>query len=299
MNQTQLAFSIIIPTRGRPAQLTVCLDALARLHYPRDRFEVIVVDDGSDQPPEPVVAAFRERLDVTLLRQPHAGPASARNRGAAQARGQFLALTDDDCAPAADWLEKLAARFAASPGSMIGGRTLNALTGNPYAAASQLLVDYIYSYYNADPNRARFFTSNNMALPIERFRQIGGFDQTLPAGAGEDRELCDRWLYHGYAMQYAPEVIVHHRHVMGLNGFCRQHFHYGRAACYFHEVRARRGGGPLRVEPPSFYVNLLRHPFRHGAPPRRLTLASLMALSQAANAAGFFWERGTRGYEKK
>jgi len=76
-------FSIIVPTYARLRQLTACMQALANLDYPRDRFEVIVVDDGSETPPEAAVLSFRNRLDVTLVQQAHAGPAVARNTGAA------------------------------------------------------------------------------------------------------------------------------------------------------------------------------------------------------------------------
>src|SRR5688572_17617375 len=113
MEPRQPIFSIIIPTRNRSGHLAACLKSLARLDYPCDRFEVIVVDDGSETPVDGVVAAIRERIDVSLATQAHAGPATARNRGAAGAKGEFLAFTDDDCAPASDWLQRLAARFAA------------------------------------------------------------------------------------------------------------------------------------------------------------------------------------------
>jgi hypothetical protein len=67
-----------------------------------------------------------------------------------RAKGQFLAFTDDDCRPAADWLQALAQRFATAPDHAVGGRTVNALTNNPYTTASQLIVDFVYAYYNAD-----------------------------------------------------------------------------------------------------------------------------------------------------
>src|SRR3990172_7747823 len=102
-----------------------------------------------------IVGSCCSRIDATCVRQRNAGPASARNTGAAQARGEFLAFTDDDCRPAPDWLRGLALRLTQSPDCVIGGRTTNALPDNPYSSASQLLIDYLYSYYNADPDRAR------------------------------------------------------------------------------------------------------------------------------------------------
>ena len=294
MNQKQPFFSIIIPTYRRPRQLAACLHSLAQLEYSRDSLEVIVVDDGSEALPQAVIRPFRDKLDVTLLAQSHAGPAPARNAGAKRAKGGFLAFTDDDCCPAPDWLKTLAVHFSRDPDCMIGGRTMNALPDNPYSSASQLLIDYLYSYYNADADHARFLTSNNLALAADRFRAIGGFDTTFAGAAAEDREFCDRWLFHGYRLMYAPEATVYHAHVLTFRTFWRQHFWYGRGAFLFHRIRARRGASRVKVEPLAFYRNLLRYPLSHARGAQALLLASLLAWAQAANVAGFFWERGRK-----
>lgn len=291
MGQEQPFFSIVVPTYARPEQLAICLQFLAQLDYPHECFEVVVVDDGSEMPLESVVAPFLNQLDITLLTQPNAGPATARNTGAQCARGKFLAFTDDDCTPAPDWLQTLAARFAMAPDCMIGGRTLNVLSGNVYSTASQILIDYLYGYYNANPNQARFFASNNLALPAERFHAIGGFDKTYPRSAAEDRELCKRWLHYGYEMLYASEVQIYHAHKLTLPTFWRQHFNYGRGAFYFHQVCSRRDLGYIKVEPISFYLNLLTYPFSQASRQQALLLAALLVVSQVANVAGFFWER--------
>lgn len=284
-------FSIVIATYNREAQLVRCLQSLARLNYPRDRFEAIVVDDGSETSPEAVAPSFRGRFDVALLTQPHAGPAAARNAGAARARGQFLAFTDDDCGPDPDWLNALAARLATTPDHLIGGRIVNALPGNLCSTASQLLVSYLYTYYNADPGRARFFTTNNLCVSADRFHATGGFNTTYTRTAAEDRDFCDRWLHHGYRMTYAPEAIVQHAHTMTLRTFWHQHFNYGRGACQFRQARALRDQEPIMLEPPSFYANLLRYPFVDSQNRRAVLLALLLTVSQVANAAGFFCEK--------
>src|SRR5262245_19683629 len=107
----QLLVSVVIPTYNRPSQLTQCLEGLSALTYPHTGFEVIIVDDGSPTDLTTVIARFRDRLDLTLLRQPRGGPGAARNAGAAVARGGILAFLDDDCCPAKDWLLRLAAYF--------------------------------------------------------------------------------------------------------------------------------------------------------------------------------------------
>lgn len=286
----QLFFSIIIPTYNRPERLLYCLKSIAQLDYPLERFEVIVVDDGSEMPIEPVIASFHQHLNLSLRSQVNSGPANARNAGTTVAKGKFLVFTDDDCMPAPEWLKALEARFTQRPNCLVGGRTLNALPDNLYSTASQVLIDYLYEYYNPNRNRSSFFASNNLALPAESFHALGGFNTTFPLAAGEDREFCDRWLQHGYQMIYAPEVQVYHAHKLTLHAFWRQHYNYGRGAFCFHQVRARRNMEQLKVEPLSFYFNLLKYPFSQKMSQAAPAIVILFLLSQIANIAGFFWE---------
>lgn len=280
--ETRPFISIIIPTYNRPQPLAACLESLTHLAYPRQRWEVIVVNDGGCAPPLTV-----DLPHLHVLTQANAGPAAARNRGAAQAQGDLLAFLDDDCRPHPHWLDKLAARLAADPDCLAGGQTLNALPRNPYASASQLLIDYLYVYYNRAPAGPAFFTSNNFALSRDSFRAMGGFDVTFPLAAGEDREFCHRWRRRGGRLAYEPAALVYHAHHLTLRSFARQHFQYGRGAYHFHHRRQER----VAVEPLPFYTNLVLFPFaRAGLSVRSLGLAGLLAGSQLANAAGFFYQ---------
>ena len=293
----QLFCSIIVPTYNHPKQLDICLRALVRQDYPHDRFEVIVVDDGGDFPLESIISEAQGDIGLTLLTQSNAGPATARNTGAAHARGEILVFTDDDCAPEPDWLSHLAAHVARVPGCAIGGRTVNRLATNPYAVASQLFISYLYDYYNADPDQARFFASNNLACPVDRFHALGGFDTSYPGAAGEDRAFCDRWLHHGHRMIYAPDAVVVHAHNLTWRTFWRQHTGYGRGAFLFRRGRARQDRGRLSLENLTFYIRLLVAPYLQKdysmENQRKSLLTALMFVTQAANACGFFNEMFT------
>jgi len=293
MKKARPFISIVIPTYNRPDQLAVCLRACSRLDYPHDRFEVIVVDDGGVTPLDEVVRPFQGLLTLTLLRQDNAGPAAARNKGACEASGEFLIFTDDDCAPASDWLEILSVHFVASPDSAVGGETYNALTQNLYSTASQLLVSYLLAYYSGAPERVRFFPSCNLAFPAARFRDVGGFDLSFPRSAGEDRELCDRWQHRGYQLTYAPEAVVYHAHHLTAETFLRQHFQYGCGAYYYHLLRACQRQQPMTVESPAFYINMLIYPFGKIPFSKAILVVPLLIAAQAVNAVGFFWERAS------
>lgn len=299
MEESHPTFSVIIPTHNRPRRLEACLKSLVQLDYPSDCYEVIVVDDGSPVAIEQVVEAFRGSLDLSFHRQESAGPAAARNTGAERARGTFLAFTDDDCCPESNWLNALAEQFRETPTHLLGGRTMNALTQNPFSTASQLLVHYLYDYYNDGDYQARFFTSNNIALPTDQFHEVGGFDTTFLRAAAEDREFCDRWLHRGGSMTYVPEAVVHHAHSLDLTDFWRQHFNYGRGAFHFHEAHSRRDQDSIVPEPLSFYWNLLRYPVSRYSGSWAMAQMLLMGISQVANAIGFFYEMTIRAPEEQ
>jgi GT2 family glycosyltransferase len=288
MSQSLPFFTIIIPTYNRPDRLAECLESIACLNYPRECFEVIVVDDGSEMPLEGIVDSVGKRLDVRLLRQRNGGPASARNNGAATARGAFLAFTDDDCVADPDWLNEFADCFRRSPDNAVGGMTVNGLVKNPFSSFSQRVIDVAYRHYNEDPDRAVFFASNNLAVPAETFKSVGGFNPDFLTA--EDREFCDRWRHHSRRLSYAPEAVVSHANNLTFLSFCRQHFNYGRGAARFYRARAGRGTGGYAPDA-GFYRNLLRWQGQ-GVPKKTKFLdvvrqASLLLLWLAVNTLGF------------
>ena len=182
------AASVIVPTRDRPEELERCIAAIEALDYPKELLEVVVVEDVEGR-----------------------GPAAARNEGISRSSGELLAFTDDDCVPEPKWLELLA-RMVGDRERLAGGHTVNAITSNPYAAASQAITDAVYAHYNADPVKAGFLASNNLAGPRGAFERLGGFDERFSLAAGEDRDLCSRWLEQGGELVYVPGAIVGHSH---------------------------------------------------------------------------------------
>lgn len=291
MLENKIVFSIIIPTYNRPQPLTNCLQSLADLDYPDNRFEVIIVDDGSKISLKTVVKPLQNQLNLTLIPQANAGPATARNTGAKQAQGKFLAFIDDDCTPANNWLQVLETYLIAHANDLIGGCIINALSENIYATASQALLDYIYASYQNKTKFPQFFTSNNIALSAENFWAIGGFDTNFPLAAAEDREFCDRLLSHNYKMRYAPESIVYHAHHLTLKTFYRQHFNYGRGAFLFHKTYSQRHPQQKSMQPWSFYLKLLTYPLTKQYAQSAVLLCFLILLSQIATTFGMVTEK--------
>jgi len=296
-DESHRTFSVVVPTYERPVQLARCLNALVNLSYPVHLYEIVVVDDGGGGSTAELVATANasDRASVVLLTTERGGPAKARNAGARVATGTFLAFVDDDCVPAPNWLTHLERRLVARPAALIGGHTENAVTGSRCSTASQLLVDYLYSYYFQRHKGSRFFTTNNIAVAAAGFHQSGGFDESFPLVAGGDREFCERWERSGGGLEYADDAIVNQWHKLTLARFVRQHLNYGRGADFLHRSRARAGaaGGrrPPKLEPPAFYWNLIWYPFKRKPPVEAAVLSCLMFLSQTAYGCGYVYQR--------
>lgn len=274
--------AVIVPSFNRPERLRGCLGALMALQGPAP--EIVVVDDGSTQPLAPVCAEFGTR--VRCLRQRNRGPAAARNAGVRATGAGFVAFTDDDCRPRPDWLARLTAAHRADAARLVGGRVENALDDNPYAAASQSLCDYLYEYFGAAAGEAPFFTSNNMGCDRATFERLGGFDESFPLAAAEDRDFGLRWRAAGGTLHYALAAVVAHGHALDFRRFWRQHANYGRGARHLHRQLDRRSDARPRREAARFYLGLVAYPLR-GAGRAGFAQSALMALSQAAMIHGY------------
>jgi len=284
-------FSVIIPTYNRHAQLASCLDSLAKQNVPNNSFEVIVVDDGSHPKLDPDTYRSRGEFDLRIIYQENRGPAEARNVGARHATGEYLLFTDDDCEPNLDWAQRIVEQLNQTPNKTVGGKTINALHNNPFAEASQLLNSYLYSYYNRNGEKPRFFASNNLGVGKKNFFEIGGFSTNFISHHSEDRDFCDKWIYSGRSMKYCPDALVMHSHHMGFIPFFHQHFNYGKGARMYHLERKLREQPVPGIEPASFYANMIVFPFRRKKIIRGAVLSLLIGITQVAHTFGYFWQR--------
>lgn len=285
-------FSVIVPTFNRPRQLLACLQSLDQLAYPCHLFEVIVVDDGSAAELAPRLVASQYRFQVRVLQQPNSGPAKARNFGASQAEGRWLAFTDDDCSPAPEWLQQLQVSLEASPGGLVAGGTWNRCPGNLCSVANQLLIETVCGWFAEFAPERLFFTSNNFAADRRRFLNLGGFDTRFSLAAGEDREFCMRWFRAGGELLRRPEAVLLHGHPQGFFRFTRMHFRYGRGAATLHSILPMT---PLKVSRLSLYLRLMVAPFRAVPLSQALICLPLLAWSQVVSALGFAFESYVSG----
>lgn len=95
--------SVIIPVFNDRERLKLCLTALENQTYPQELYELVLVDNGSEENIAEIAHQFKQ---VVLTTEKQRGSYAARNRGIKIAKGELLAFTDSDCIPANDWLER-------------------------------------------------------------------------------------------------------------------------------------------------------------------------------------------------
>ncbi|MGQ9490754.1 MAG: sugar transferase [Anaerolineae bacterium] len=213
--------SVIIPAYNAAATLPACLTALAAQTYPRDRYEVIVVDDGSHDTTAEIAAA----AGVRVIRQANAGPAAARNAGAAAAQGELLLFTDADCAPVPGWISALVGAFA---DPLVAGAKGAYLTQQRGLVPRFTQLEYEDRYDRmAGAETIDFVDTYSAAYRREIFQANGGFDTIFPTASVEDQELSFRLAEKGYRLVFVPQGRVYHRHNPTLRAYLRRKFYIG------------------------------------------------------------------------
>ena len=185
------ALSVIVASYNRAAQGAELLRELAAQTLPPDRFEVIVVDDGSQVPAEPALRAVEVPFALTVVTQANAGPAAARHAGIERARGEIVVILDDDMRIQPTFLaEHLAAH---PPGSrrVVLGRLLTVDDGHLplFERMHMQLLDKLAAEVASGakvPNGADLYTGN-VSMRRADYLGVGGFDRAFRLS--EDAEL--------------------------------------------------------------------------------------------------------------
>jgi GT2 family glycosyltransferase len=220
--------SVIIPAKNAEKTIARCLISVLGLDYAD--YEVIVVDDGSQDQTAQILQNFAQRLKIISFSQ-SVGPAKARNEAAKQAKGGFIAFTDADCLTASDWLRELLKGFQddniAGTGGMQKVPDDETAFGRRAAKLMQqvgFLTDYLRPGQQANIS-VNHNPSCNVMYKRDIFLKEGGFLEGL--WPGEDVELDYRLRKSGYELIFNPRAIVYHYRPEDLKSFLKMMFRYG------------------------------------------------------------------------
>ena len=203
-----LRVSVVIPTYRRPELLVRCLDALLAQTLPAHCYEIIVVDDGSDDDARAACADVARRScdragPVVRYLRPRGtrGPAAARNRGWRAAQGRVVAFTDDDTIPDPEWLRQGETALAANG--------VEAAWGRVHVPLPPALTDNARN--TAGLENAMFVTANAF-VRRDALRDVGGFDERYRRAWREDTDLFFALVqrFGARAVVAAPAALVVH-----------------------------------------------------------------------------------------
>lgn len=204
--------TVAVATCGRPDALARCLAALQEGSVPPG--ELIVVDQAPSAQARDVVAACA-RLPGRYIAQPRLGLSASRNLALAQATRRLLAVTDDDCAPAAGWVAAIVAAFARAPEpAAVTGPILPLGPRPPGGHAVSLRASTTACDVRGRRIPWDVGSGANFAAPRSLLLEHGGWDERLgvgsPGQAAEDADLLYRILCASGLVRYEPQALIHH-----------------------------------------------------------------------------------------
>lgn len=228
--------SVIIPTYNRHQSLRRCLDSLTQQTYPKDAFEVIVVDDGSRDATKNAALSFTQELSLHYIYKNNGGPGSARNLGIHHAQGAIIAFIDDDCIAEKKWLENINMFFLNAPKALIvQGNTEVLEKNNLFHKMHEVLSKaanekrIVAPEINISRKIALFFGPLNAAVKKSAlFEHDLLFDTTFYCG--EDIDLYRRIKKAGVDIHFDDKIAVEHLCHYDIVSFIKRFFGYGRGS---------------------------------------------------------------------
>ena len=228
--------TVAISTLNRPESLASCLDTI--LSGERLPAEIVIVDQSQDDRTRFVVESQKTHgVELKYFHHAGRGLGAAQNVAIAQSCCPIVAVTDDDCHPAPDWVARVEQAFA--PPSQLDGLTGRVLPLGPdmpgsYAVSSR--TSTVRIDFDRDAMPWDVGSGNNFAVKREWLNRIGGNDERLgPGSVGQgavDMDLFHRLLRAGARIRYEPDLVVYHARTSKAGRISRRiPYGYGMGAC--------------------------------------------------------------------
>ena len=222
--------SVVVSTYNRPELLRELLDALGRQTLAPDRFEVVVVDDGSRVPVAPVLERRRDPYRLTVITQANAGAAAARHAGISRATGDVIVVTDDDMLVPPEFLAAHLEAHEAGHTLVLGQIGYDGSLGDK-SLFERFHADQLGRFvrrYRQSPTAVRgvMVCTGNVSFRRADYLAVGGFDRSLDRS--EDRELGVRLQKAGAKLYFAERARTTNRsdHT-DLELWRRRNYQYG------------------------------------------------------------------------
>lgn len=247
-----MKISVVVVCFNEEKNIGDCLSSLVNQTYDRKNYEVLVVDNGSQDRTREIVGDFVRRCEnVRLVVNPRRGIAQSRNVGVWEAKYGLIAFTDADCLAPAPWLEALAAGYrwykSQDPSVIaVGGSNIPPPSPKHFYQALAIALDSFFIARNSVQGRVFSKDRNVPHLPCanvlyekEKIQDIGGFDESF-GSIIEDEDLSYRLKLAGFNFVYLAGAFVHHKMQDNLRDWAKRMFIYGKGRMWFLKKYPRR-----------------------------------------------------------
>ena len=220
-------FSIIIPVFNRPHELDELLESLSKSSYKKP-FEIIIVEDGSQQKADEIVKKYSDALDLKYFFKENTGPGDSRNFGMKKASGNYFLLFDSDCIIPADYLNLLDEFLSKNNVDFFGGADQADASFSDFQKAVNFTMTSFLTTGGIRGSAKKDFQprSFNMGLSRKCFEKSGGFGQIHP---GEDPDLTLRLWQIGFKSAFVSNATVVHKRRIDWASFYKQTHKFGKA----------------------------------------------------------------------
>lgn len=224
--------SVVIPTFNSKNYLMRTIESLSAQSYLKDKYEIIVVDDGSTDGTRQCFDWLQKEHSSNLkyFYQENKGPSSARNLGVKNARAEIIAFIDSDCIASERWIEEIVKGYGDNKVAGIGG-TIVATPSD--GKMSQYCA---YTKMNEKPKIDKtgivYLITGNASFRKSCLNLVGGFDERYDFPGGEDPDLCYRIKKKGFFFKYNPNAVVFNSHKHTLWELIITYFHYGKGDAF-------------------------------------------------------------------
>jgi GT2 family glycosyltransferase len=274
--------SVIVPVRDGAESLPALLHSLAVQTLPRERFEVIIVDNASSDR----TAHLAESRGARVVHEPVPNRSRARNRGAGAASSRLYAFTDGDCVADPRWVEALLAGAHRAP--LVAGDVKLRVGERPNAVER---FEALWRFGQEAWVKQGWAATANLLVHAHAFEALGGFDPTW-RHIGEDVDFCFRARDAGYALAYCPDAVIEHDGERELGPLLRRCFRHGYSV---NQAFYRLGAGyrawrdPLPALVGDRALRQIGHTPGTHEPAEWRRMAWLARLSYGARVAGSVW----------
>lgn len=237
MEHDIMHISVVVPFYNSERYIALCIEGLLSQRYPRERYEIIMIDNNSTDRSAKIVKRYPH---VKLLSEERQGAYAARNRGIKEAKGEVIAFTDPDCIPLSNWLQEIETAMTRFDVGIVLGSYCS-VRDSFILSALELYQNEKRNYIFGSRIKELYYGyANNMAVRKRLLEEVGLF---IERDRGSDSIFVQQCVnkYSCEIVRYFPNIQVRHMEIESLGDVCQKYFIYGNSKQQHKHIAYMRG----------------------------------------------------------